>query len=245
MTTQQNTYTKVPNNIVENLSQVIIPGEAMKILWTIIRKTYGFNKPEDWISLTQFATLTNTKKRNVFRALKKLISMNIVIKTDYGHKITYKINEDTTSWLPTSNQIPVSNLSTTDIQSEYEPASNQIPTNNISTKNNNTKEKELSFSKLKIAEKFVELYTKYLTNQGYACPVKGLTQNRIDQIYAIYTDKPDWEKWEALFKDYIPTSKWLRGEIPPTNNRPQFKMDIDWLIRESTIVKIREGFYHR
>jgi len=100
------------------------------------------------------------------------------------------------------------------------------------------------YTKKTIAEKFVELYTKYLVVPGYAREVKELSEIRITHICNRFKEKPDWDKWEMFFRDYIPQSKWLRGEVPPTNNRPQFKIDIDWLTRQSTIIQIREGKYH-
>jgi hypothetical protein len=98
--------------------------------------------------------------------------------------------------------------------------------------------------KREIAEKFVALYTKYLVEPGYARTVKELSDARISHINQRFKDKPDWDKWETFFRDYIPKSRFLRGEVPPTNNRPQFKIGIDWLTRESTIIDIREGKYH-
>lgn len=74
-------YTKIPNEILEALYKTNMPLECLRIVLFIARKTYGWNKTEDWISLNQFAEGTGILKANVCRAIKKLIDRNIIVKT--------------------------------------------------------------------------------------------------------------------------------------------------------------------
>ena len=49
--------------------------------------------------------------------------------------------------------------------------------------------------------------------------------------------------WEDYF-DSVSESKFMTGRVDPTPGRKQFVADIDFLIRESTIIKTQEGKYH-
>jgi len=73
-------YVKIADELAEAFARYRISGEEWQVLWAILRKTYGWNKKEDWISLSQFQELTGIKRPNIIRALKKLIQKNIVIK---------------------------------------------------------------------------------------------------------------------------------------------------------------------
>ena len=71
-------YTKLANEILEALCHLRINGEARQVLDAILRKTYGWNKKEDAISLSQFVLLTGLKKVTVCKAIYRLISMNLI-----------------------------------------------------------------------------------------------------------------------------------------------------------------------
>lgn len=60
------------------LCRIRIPGEEMQVLNVILRKTYGWNKCEDAISLSQFVEMTMIKKPNVVRAIQGLLSKKII-----------------------------------------------------------------------------------------------------------------------------------------------------------------------
>jgi len=96
-------FTKLPNDLLEALAGIRIPGEANQILAVILRKTFGFGKSSDSISLTQFALSTGMKKPNCQRAINKLIAMK-VIKKDKGITAKYRINKDFSEWLPLSKK---------------------------------------------------------------------------------------------------------------------------------------------
>ena len=78
----ENGYTRIANEIIEALCKFRIPGECNQVLNCIFRKTYGYQKKEDWISNSQIVEMTGMKKQNASRALAKLMTNKIVIKTD-------------------------------------------------------------------------------------------------------------------------------------------------------------------
>ena len=92
-------YTRIANELIDAISAIRVPGEAMQIFWFILRKTYGFNKKFDAIALSQFLAATGLKKPNICRALKKLADLNmVVIKKDnkrYQKRYFTVIKKDT------------------------------------------------------------------------------------------------------------------------------------------------------
>jgi phage replication O-like protein O len=91
------------NEIVEALAKTRLSGEEVQCLWVILRKTYGWHKKEDRISLSQFSKMTGIKRQNVFRALKKLSSKKIIaiINNDDSTQVnSYKMIKDFDTWIP-------------------------------------------------------------------------------------------------------------------------------------------------
>jgi phage replication O-like protein O len=100
----ENGYTKIANEILEALAQIRIPGETRQVLDVIFRKTYGFNKKEDKIPLSQFSLATGMKKPTCSRAINKALSMNLIIKKENGFMPIYRFNKDYNSWKPLSKK---------------------------------------------------------------------------------------------------------------------------------------------
>ncbi len=96
----ENGYTRIANEIMEALAHIRISGEAWQVLGVIIRKTYGFNKKEDKIALSQFCLATGLKKNTVCRGLHKLFSMNLITKKENGIANIYALNKDFDTWKP-------------------------------------------------------------------------------------------------------------------------------------------------
>lgn len=83
----ENGYTKIANEILEALCNVNLSPYESRLLWCIIRKTYGFNKKEDWIANSQLIEATGLLKGSVSKAKAKLIQRKIVTQT--GNKISF------------------------------------------------------------------------------------------------------------------------------------------------------------
>lgn len=97
----ENGYTKIANEILDQLCHFRIPGELWLVLNCIIRKTYGFNKKEDRISNSQFVEMTGLKKGDVSRSLAKLLTHNIVSKS--ANKI--RLNKNYDEWVTFSKRL--------------------------------------------------------------------------------------------------------------------------------------------
>ena len=99
-------HVDIANEIIEALAKIRISGEEMQCLWVIFRKTYGWHKKEDSISLSQFCEFTTLKKPRICHALSKLLSKMVITiaKNDNGIT-TYGFNKDFDKWLPLPKKV--------------------------------------------------------------------------------------------------------------------------------------------
>lgn len=102
----ENGYTKIANEILEALARIRIRGESRQILDVILRKTYGYAKLEDRMSLSQFYLATGIAKSSLVRAIKNLEKMNLIYKKVNGATCVYGFIKDYSLWKPfTKKQI--------------------------------------------------------------------------------------------------------------------------------------------
>lgn len=84
----ENGYTRIANEILEQLSRVQMSGTEWQFVMCLFRKTYGYNKTEDWITGSQIVTTTGMKKERVSEAKKRLLERQIV--TEKRNKISFQ-----------------------------------------------------------------------------------------------------------------------------------------------------------
>ena len=103
----KNGFFRIANEWWQQLCRTRINGEARQVLDVIIYKTYGFNKKTDWIALSQFCQATGLSKPAVCKAIKKLLTMNIIIITqkDNGDVKMFMFNKDFDTWEPLPKKI--------------------------------------------------------------------------------------------------------------------------------------------
>jgi phage replication O-like protein O len=90
----------IPNDVLDALVKYRVPGEEMKCLLFIIRKTLGWNKKSDHISISQFHQATEINKSNIIRALRRLELKNLIIVGQKDNKIgkSYRFNKKYKTW---------------------------------------------------------------------------------------------------------------------------------------------------
>ena len=75
----ENGYTQIANEILESLSRINLSPYETRTLFYLIRKTYGWKKKTDWISLSQFSKGLCLDRRHVFKALRRLEVKNLIV----------------------------------------------------------------------------------------------------------------------------------------------------------------------
>lgn len=106
----ENGYTRIANELLEALVLASLSGSELNICLIIIRQTYGFNKKEDAISLSQFFEKTKYSKQGIVNALQSLKAKNIILsKKGFRGMNIWKINKDYTSWVVNSSVLVKNN----------------------------------------------------------------------------------------------------------------------------------------
>ena len=228
---KENGYTAIANEILEALARIRISGEARQALDAILRKTYGYNKKEDRVALSQLCLLTSLKKQVVCRSLNKLVSMNLVIKKDTNLGNVYRFNKDFDQWKPLSKKITVLNNVNGGYSKKIKRGTQKRDIQKTITKDNNTKDIPETSSGL-IVEVLKLFETVNPAVKGYygRPPQRKACQNLIDEygfeevskviaflpksnkiafLPTITTPIQLWEKYQAL-KDGIQRRK---GEL--------------------------------
>lgn len=91
---------RIENAVWEALTSYRVSGEEMKCLMFVIRKTIGWGKKQDNISLSQFVSKTNMAKSSVCRAINKLKEKNMLLVYKEVNKThaTYEFNRKYKTW---------------------------------------------------------------------------------------------------------------------------------------------------
>lgn len=79
----ENGYTKIANEILEQIVKVPLNGTQLRIVTVVWRYTYGFNRKEHDISINFIANalnLKNTQYKQVSRELKRLIDIGVLVE---------------------------------------------------------------------------------------------------------------------------------------------------------------------
>ena len=129
-------HVRISTELFEELCKIRINGEARQVFDFIIRKTYGFHKPKDAISISQFMIGTKLSRWAVCRAKTKLADMKLIgvyQKAD-SSTATYWVIKDYHKWkVSTKKQI-----STKKSEGIYQNVTK------VSTKKQNTIDKKIT-----------------------------------------------------------------------------------------------------
>lgn len=99
----ENGFTRIANEILEQLSRVQMSGSEWQFVMCLFRKTYGYNKSEDWITGSQIVKTTGMKKERVSEAKKRLLERKIV--TENRNKISFQ--KDWELWVELRKSVTV------------------------------------------------------------------------------------------------------------------------------------------
>ena len=93
-------FTRIVNEALEQIVMTPLPPLELRIVFFIIRKTWGYQKKADIISLTQFEKGLLASRPAIVHSLKNLVLRNIIVKTPLlGNKISYSFNKYYDKWV--------------------------------------------------------------------------------------------------------------------------------------------------
>jgi len=91
----KNKFTIIPNDFIEAMSRQILGQNQSKVLWHLIRKTWGWQKRSEFIRVTDMAKELEIPKSRVSEALSSLKKRRIVT---VNRNKTYTIQTDIGLW---------------------------------------------------------------------------------------------------------------------------------------------------
>lgn len=90
---------KPENDILLAIAGAGFTGTEIAVILCVIRRTWGWKKKEDWISLSQFVESTNRSRRGIVYAVNRLVQSNALVqKVTPGVKTVYSFNKNFSSW---------------------------------------------------------------------------------------------------------------------------------------------------
>ena len=93
----ENGHIRIANEIVEALYKINLSAYESRLVWFILRKTYGWHKKTDRISYSQFEE-TGIDRRHISRTLYKLENRNFITISREGQYRWYSFQKDFSKW---------------------------------------------------------------------------------------------------------------------------------------------------
>ena len=104
----ENGYTKIANEILEQLSRIKLNGYEFRILMLLFRYTYGWSGRKDaYMSGKFFSQGTGIDRRHIQQVLKILREKKIITCTENcaGRTAKYRFNKNYEEWRPAHNNV--------------------------------------------------------------------------------------------------------------------------------------------
>ncbi|WP_284309676.1 replication protein [Proteus mirabilis] len=245
-------YTKLANELYEELIGANLTKNQAKVAHAICRKTYGFNKKTDRISDSQLAELTRLPRQKVNKAKNELIAMKVIVKVG----MAIGPNKNLTEWdIPDCHQNGVI-VTKTGTKSVTKSVTALSPKQGH-TKETITKEKKESNTPLTPHEvkggesakptkrkstpiNYDEYLNAYNEEVGDRLPhAVEANEKRKTRIRKIIKNlaTANVDGWRAYVRAFVRMAKpFYFGE-----NDTGWTADIDYLLRETTLTGVREG----
>jgi len=103
----ENGYTSLANELLEELIKINLSGQELRSCLFVIRKTYGYHKKEDFISLSQFQLNLSISKIRASQIIKVLVERKILTVTKNINGLTkcYMFNKQYNEWKTVNKNI--------------------------------------------------------------------------------------------------------------------------------------------
>lgn len=207
----KNGYTRIANEILENIVKTDLNGTQLRIVMVIWRYTYGFRRKEYEMSLTFLSEALNTRKTHVVRELNVLIDRKIISVVGVGKRRgrILSFNKNYEEW---SDRPPEGKEQDKTQEPREQPKTNKKPKYD---ENNSYFKMALYFHKLvsQVAkEAGVEHLIKKANLQSWADDFRKLIElDGVDKHLA--KDVMDWVTKDAFWKTNVLSAKKLRDKF--------------------------------
>ena len=213
---KENGHTAIANELLEIMAKTYFSSYEIQIIFAIFRKTYGWNKKEDWITNTQLAELTGIPKSHVSRTIKKLLERKMIVKN--GKKIGFE--KDYEKWQKLPKQVTSKNGKKLPIQvSKVTQTGNKKLPKQVSTKEKKeTIQKTKSVSFLNTFKEFKKIRKqngKKMTEYAEYLMLRKLDRMTADENEQIRILEQSIEK---VWQDVYPLK-----DHPQDSNQPDHK----------------------
>lgn len=140
-------YTRIACELLEAIARFDFSKRQYKVVLAVIRKTYGFGKKTDDMTITQIANLTGLELGNCSKTVSELGQMRTLLiqQGEYGYVIG--LNKNYAEWIPCQNNKGLSKQ-----QGEVVKTTNTI---NTPKKNNNPPSPPKKRGSKRVPEDFV------------------------------------------------------------------------------------------
>lgn len=92
-------YVRLANELMEALAKADLSGQEFRVVFYLIRMTYGWNRKNTRLSIAQIAEATGLDKTITYRTVRSLYGHNVIrADGDNHHPKTYSIQKDYTKW---------------------------------------------------------------------------------------------------------------------------------------------------
>jgi phage replication O-like protein O len=174
-------YVKLPNELFDYLCTIEIAGRKRQVFDFIYRKTIGYNKEKDWISLSQISSVTGIDKSDVCKILKDLKKSNMIIRDKKGQT---SIQNDYLKWGLPVVRLPVVKNPTASGKESYLPVARLPHTKDNTTKDTPTKDNHdpAGSCEVFLDESDLELCKAYGINEAHALEKKKQARAELTQL---------------------------------------------------------------
>ena len=233
---RENGHVDIANEIVEQLARVNLCAYEWRVLWAVLRKTWGWQKKLDRIAVSQIVSMTGLRKQHASRARRSLLAKKVLIEQGEG----IGFNKDYEQW--EFKGLSVTNRGDGVTDSGYAKVTDLG--DGVTNRGDKTSPIEEPQKKRKKLDKRKESGTPpeslvdYWKSKSNLPQVRSITSGRRKKLVARFGEPDFSDHWREII-DKVSQSAFCTGD-----NDRGWRVGIDWLLaNETNYVKVLEGKY--